>query len=136
MAEVASDEALSAPRRKVVETNEDERNSTQEETDVGGVGVERGDIVQSRVVEALSLASAEPTDKDDNHHGVGGNEAGRGQVDEPEEDSDGGLAGNEEGDAAEKTDDEDTVHGDTGFVALHEESWGLPISSKTVESSG
>jgi hypothetical protein len=43
--------------------------------------------------------------------------------------------GDKEGDAAEETDNEDSVHGDTRFVALHEESWGLTVAGETVESS-
>lgn len=136
VAEVAGDETLSAPGVELVEADENERDGTQEQADVGSVGVEGGDVVQSRVVETLRFASAVPADEDDDHHGVGGDETGCGEVNEPEEDGDGGLAGDEEGDAAEETDYEDTVHGYTGLVTLHEESRGLTIASKTVESSG
>lgn len=135
VAEIAGDESLSAPGLELVETDEDERSGAQEQTEVSRPGIEGGHIVQCGVVEALCLAGAVPADEDDNHHGVGGDETGGGEVDEPEEDGDGGLASNEEGDAADEADSKNTVHGDTGLVALHEECRSLSIASKTVEGS-
>jgi len=135
VAKVASNKALGTPRLELVETDKDEGNSTQEQANVCSIWVERRNVVQSRVIEALSLASTVPADEDDDHHGVCGDETGGGQVDEPEEDSDGGFAGDKEGDAAEETDNEDSVHGDTRFIALHEESGGLTVAGETVESS-
>lgn len=135
VAEVAGDETLSVPRLELVETDKEEGSDTEEETDVGSPGVERSDVVQGRLVHALSVASAEPTDEDNNHHGVGGDKTGGGEVDEPEEDGDGGLASDEEGDAADDADSEDAIHGNTSLVTLHEESRGLAIASKTVEGS-
>lgn len=91
--------------------------------------------MQGRLVHALSVASAEPTNEDNDHHGVGGDETGGGEVDEPEENGNRGFASDEEGDAADDADGEDTVHWDTSLVTLHEESRGLAIASKTVEGS-
>lgn len=136
VAEVAGDETLRTPGLKLVEADEDEGNGTQEEAEVGGPGVPGGNVVESRVVEALSLAGAVPADKDDDHHGVGGDETGGGEVDEPEEDGNGGFAGDEEGDAADDADSHDAVDGDTSLGALHEDRRGLAIAGKTVEGSG
>lgn len=136
VAEVAGDETLCAPGLKLVEADEDESNGAQEEAEVGGPGVPGGNVVESRVVEALSLAGAVPADEDEDHHGVGGDETGGGEVDEPEEDGNGGFAGNEEGDAADDADSHDAVDGDTSLGALHEDSRSLAIAGKTVEGSG
>ena len=135
VAEVAGDETLSAPRLELVESDEQEGSDTEEETEVGSPRVERSDVVQGRLVHALSVASAEPSNEDNDHHGVGGDETGGGEVDEPEENGNGGFASDKEGDAADDADGEDTVHWDTSLVTLHEESRGLAIASKTVEGS-
>jgi hypothetical protein len=135
VAEVAGDETLSAPRLELVESDEEEGSDTEEEAEVGSPRVERSDVVQGRLVHALSVASAEPTDEDHDHHGVGGDETGGGKVDEPEEDGNGGFASDKESDAADDADSENAVHWDTSLVTLHEESRSLAIASKTVEGS-
>lgn len=83
--------------------------------------------MEGGVGKALGKTGAVPANKDNEHHGVGGDEAGGGKVDEPEEDGHGVLGTNEEGDAADEGDGGDAVDGHTSLGALHEYSGSLAI---------
>lgn len=126
-AEVAGDEALDTEGSERIEPDESQGQASHEKPKVGSIGVQRRNVVHELVGEPLSPASVPPADEGEDHHGVGGDETGGGEVDEPVEDFDGVVGRGEEGDAADQGDGGDAVDRDTGASTLEEELGRLAI---------
>ena len=120
-------EAARVKGHERVVANKEQGEDAETQGEVGGVGGPGGAVGEGGGVQALGGARAVEADEGDEHHGVGHDEGGGGEVDEPEEDLDRGVAGHEEGDARDEGDGADGVDGHAGLGALEEELGGLAV---------
>lgn len=131
-AEVTCDEALDAEGLEGVETDEQKGAAAEEQAEPRRIGVEGSNVVECVVGKALGETSPVPANEDQDHHGVGSDEAGGGQINEPEEDLNGRVGRDEESDAADETDDANAVDGDTRLGALEENLGRLSICTRVL----
>lgn len=117
-----------------VDENNDELDN---EGDVGTVGLEVAVVGSlSLAVDALGDTGAVVVDECDGHDHEGDKTATSDDADQPAENL-GGTVGNlEEGQEGEQHGDTEGVDGNTGLVAVSEESRGASLNGQRVESSG